>query len=98
MPLRTDVVEIQAATAVGVGARRHHPGRGGGTQRVQQQIREQERSEMVHCKGPLHAIVGELSLAGDKPGVVDQHVDLRVTLAKLLGKPPHLVQRAEVGS
>src|SRR6187549_1104279 len=95
-PLALEVGKVQLRSAVG--ARRDVDDSGGysGPQTVQQQIREQEISQVVDGKLLLQAINRELAPAGKHPGIVDQDVESRVALPDLAGRSSDLTLGRQV--
>ena len=75
---------------------RDHAGRGALLQPVEQQVREQERREVVEGEGALEPVGGEVPGVPVPPDVVDQHVDPRQALEHLVGQPAHLGLRRQV--
>ena len=65
-------------------------------QPVEQELREQERRELVDGEGGLEAVDRERPAAAEESGVVNEHVDLGVPLAQLAGEPSHFGQVGEV--
>lgn len=64
---------------------------------VEQQVGEQERSELVERERALDAVFGQLSLGEDVSGVVDEHVEVLVARLDVLGGVADLLLRFEVG-
>jgi hypothetical protein len=61
--------------------------------RGEQDVGEQEWAEVVDGEGPLVAVVGGASPTGHGAGVVDQDVELVVTVGVGGGVGPHSVER-----
>jgi len=94
--LGLEVVEVEQAALVGVAGRGHDaPARGG--EPLEQQLREQERGEVVEREGPLEAVGRHLARAEHGAGIVREHVDARVGLEQLGGEPAYPVHPFEVG-
>ena len=73
-----EVVEIERTLAVHLRRDGDDAGGGGRFQGVEEQVRQEERGEMVDGELGLEAVDGESPLAGDRASVVDKDVELRV--------------------
>ena len=94
--LQLEVVEVEHPAPVRVRAGDDNPRRRGGPEPVEQQIREQERRQVVDRERSLVAVLGQLATMRVGAGVVDQHVDAVVAVEQLLREPADLGQRREV--
>ena len=96
-PLALEVVEVDAAH--GLRARRDgdDPGRGGGPEPVQQQVRQQERREVVDRERALQTVLRDMPCRPVAAHVVHQDVEARVCRAYLLRETAHLALGGQVG-
>ena len=79
------VVEVQAPGPVSAGRGGHDAAAG---KAISQQVREQERCEMVEREGLLQALRGLLARGEQCPRVVGKDVDVLVVPTDLLGQHP----------
>src|SRR4029450_3683772 len=92
---RLEVVEVEQAAPVGVaGCGPDASARGG--EPLEQQVREQERGEVVEREGPLEAVGRQVARGEHGASVVREHVDARVVLEQLGGGPAYLVHPSQV--
>jgi hypothetical protein len=73
--LQVRVVEVEAGSGVRVGGDRDHPCGRGRRQLRHQQVRQQERRQVVDREDMLEAVRGDPALVQHQAGVVDEHVD-----------------------
>jgi hypothetical protein len=64
---------------------------------IAQQIREQERRQMVRLEGRLEAVDRDRAIAEDAARVVREHVDARIARPQFVGERAHLGEHGEVG-
>lgn len=79
------VVEVQAPGPVGAGRGGYDAAAG---KAVSQQVREQERCEMVQREGLLQALRGLLARGEQCPRVIGKDVNVLVAPADLVGQHP----------
>ena len=88
--LALQVLEVDRAHRLGAGRHRDDPRRSARLQSIQQQIREQERGQVVDGKGVLQAVGGDVARRPEAPDVVDQHVEARIRVEHLRGESAYL--------
>jgi hypothetical protein len=64
---------------------------------ISQQVREQERREMVQGEGLLESLRGLLARGEQRPSIVGKDIDVLVAPADLVGQHPHIRHQRQVG-
>ena len=92
-PFALKVVELDLAG--GMSPRRHvdDPGRGAGLDLIEEQIGQQEGSEMIESEGNFDAIDAKLTLHVDRTRVVEQDVKVPVFAIELLCQASNFLLR-----
>ena len=95
-PLPVQVRDVDVPAAVCIRGGGHDARRGRRLQPVEQQVRQQERGEVVDRHRELEPIGRDRTSSGDEPGVVDENVDPLVALEERRGDAAYLGERREV--
>jgi len=96
LALEHEVAEVQLALVVRHRGHRDHAGLLGGAEHRDEQVREQDRGEVVHSEREFVAVFGQVPLGLVRAGVVDQDVEPVRGFAHLPREVAHLSKRAEV--
>ena len=96
LQLALQIVEIQAAERMGAGGHSDNPRRCAGLQPVQQQVRQQERGEVIERERVLQAVGGDVPVRPEPADVVDEHIQARVPVEHFAREASYFGLRRQV--
>ncbi|MNL67202.1 hypothetical protein D3C87_1917670 [compost metagenome] len=86
------IIQMELADFVGTGGNHYNPSLFSCNQPLQQQIRQQKVTQMVHAKIHLVSVCCELSFDRNNARIINQHVKHWITGRKCLHKSADTIQ------
>ncbi|MNW58927.1 hypothetical protein D3C74_368160 [compost metagenome] len=86
------IIQMELADLIGTRGNHYNPPLRSSNQPLQQQLGQQEVTQMVHAEIQLVSVGGELSFERNDAGIIDQDIKHWITGRKFLRKSAHAIE------